>query len=195
MSARLAVRRRASALPGPYEDVPDGDVPDGVSLGAPLAGVPPEPLCPVSPVESVGDAGGLFEPVSVGVGDVSVGVGDGDVSVGVGVGDEVVGVGDGDVALTDGDTETLGETVGLAVADGVAAHDGDGVADADADGTRAADFLTAGVTEPATSAAFVYTSRLDQSTARVCGQLAEVVGLADAPRPELVVPPRPGVAP
>jgi hypothetical protein len=130
-------------------------VPDGVALGVPPAGVPPEPLAPVSPVESVGDAVGLPEPVSVGVGDVSVGVGVGDVSVGVGVGEEVVGVGVGDVALTDGDTETLGETLGLAAADGLPAHDGDGVADADADGTRAADFLMAGVTEPTTSAAFV----------------------------------------
>jgi hypothetical protein len=193
MSARLAVgaqREHLTALPETYEDVSDG-----VGLGVPPTGVPPDPLAPVSPSESVGVAVGLPVPLSVGVGDVSVGDAVGDVSVGVGVGDVSVGVGVGDVGLTDGVTETLGEGVGLTVTDGVAAHDGDGVGDAGTDGATSAVFATAGVTEAAASDAFVWTSSLDQSTARVGGQLADAAGLAVAPPTGLVGPPRPGGAP
>ena len=163
-------------------------MPDGVALGdalgVPLAVVPPAPLSPVSPLESVGVGVELSVPpesVGVGVGDVGVGVGD--VVVGVGVGDVVVGVGVGDVALTDGVAETLGEGVGLAEADGVMAHDGVGVGDARADAAISSAFGAAGVTASGDPVADALTSTLDQSTARVGGQLTEAAGLADAPPP------------
>jgi hypothetical protein len=157
-------------------------VADGVSLGVPPTVVPP-PSLPVSPLESVGVAVGLTEPVPVGV-EVGVAVGVGDVAVAVGVGDVAVAVGVGDVALADGVEDTVGDGVG----DGEVApvHVGDGVGDGVADGAVE-------VTEPV-AVAFLVASCLVQSTMRDGGQSPEGAGLADA-APLDAVEPRPGDAP
>jgi hypothetical protein len=154
-------------------------VADGVSLGVPPTVVPP-PSLPVSPLESVGAAVGLTEPVPVGV-VVGVAVGVGDVAVAVGVGVVPVAVGVGDVALADGVEDTAGDGVGLAV-EVAPAHDGDGVGDGVAE-----------VTEPVASAV-LETSCLAQSTMRDGGQSPEGAGLADA-APLGAVAPRPGDTP
>lgn len=168
-----------------------------MGLGVPVGGVlpsPPSPLAPVSPLESVGAAVGLSDPVAVGVGVVVVG---GDVVVGVAVGDEVVGVvvgvGDDVDGVGVGVKDTVGEGVGLAAA-GVAEHDAVGVGDAGGDEARSSAVCEAGEAAVAAASAFVVeNSTLVQYSVRDGGQFAEGAGLADG-APLDVVPPRPGTA-
>jgi hypothetical protein len=161
----------------------------------PVPVVPPLPVSPEPPPESVGESVGLSLPVSVGVAvglslPVSVGVGDA-----VGVGDVSLTVGVADVEGTPPDVAGVGVTDGVGDAHvGVGDGDGDGDGRADARRVRTSSSAVRSLAEvvvPATVAGGGTDEAggvLVTSAVTDAAQVAEVVGRADAAPRDLVAP-------
>ena len=160
--------------------------------------VPPLPVSPEPPPESVGESVGLSPPVSVGVAvglspPVSVGVADA-----VGVGDVSPTVGVADAVGTSPDVAGVGVTDGVGDAH-VGVGDGDGDGDADGRRVRTSSSAVRSLAEAAVLATVAAGGTDEAGTVLVtsavtdAAQVAEVVGRADAAPRDLVAPaPRAG---